>query len=61
MGVTSVLPQETRILEKPALKRLIGGTAIPCVRAAPRAMVVQRLSTSFGVARIMSTGGSVRT
>jgi len=52
---------EARICEKPDLKCLIGGKETPCVRAAPRATVVQKPSTSFGVTRTSSTGGTSAT
>src|SRR5712671_3880962 len=61
MGVTSASPQKARIRETLDLKRLIGGRETPCVRAAPRATVVQKPSTSFGVTRISSTGGKSAT
>ena len=41
--------------------RLIGGSAMPCVCAAPRATFAQKLSTSFGVTRTSSTGGKSAT
>jgi hypothetical protein len=61
IGVTSASPHKICIREKPALMLFIAGIEMPCVCAAPRAMVFQRLSTSLGVARIRSTGGLSRT
>jgi hypothetical protein len=57
MGVTSVLPQNACSRSKPDFSRLMGGRAIPCVIAAPRATFVQKLSAIFGVTRTNSTGG----
>src|SRR5262245_18599529 len=61
IGVTSASPQKARIREKPDLKRLIGGMAMPWVCAAPRATFVQKPSTSLGVTRTSSTGGESAT
>ena len=61
IGVTSVSPQNARMRPKPDLRRLIGGSDTPCVIAAPRATVVQKFSTSLGVARTRSTGGKSET
>jgi hypothetical protein len=43
------------------LKRLIGGSDMPCVDAAPRATFVQNPSTSLGVTRTSRTGGTSAT
>ena len=59
--MTSASPQKARIREKPDLKCLIGGMAMPWVCAAPRATFVQKPSTSFGVTRTSSTGGKSAT
>ena len=56
-GVTSLVPQSTRIRATPGAKCLIGGNAMPCVSAAPRAILTHRLSTCFGVTRTSSTAG----
>lgn len=57
IGVTSASPQNAWRRANPGLKRLIGGTDTPCVRAAPRATFIQNPSTSLGVTRTMRTGG----
>src|SRR3954466_15629767 len=61
MGVTSASPQYACIREKAAFMCLIAGTDTPWVCAAPRATVVQKPSTAFGVTRTSRTGGTAAT
>ena len=57
IGVTSVSPQKARIRKNPDFARFIGGSAIPCVIAAPRATFAHSPSTILGVTRTSSARG----